>query len=82
MVKQAADLEKEEHRRMADEKAASWLVKQAKEAELVMDDDLRHEVQEKLAGQKRKRKGGQGLDEADLDENVDKPLFKVHDDEK
>ena len=49
-MRQVSDLEKEEHRRMADEKAASWLVKQAKEAELVMDDDLRHEVQEKLAG--------------------------------
>ena len=82
VVKQATDLEKEDHRRMADEKAASWLVKQAKDAELVMDDDLKHEVQEKLAGQKRKRKDAQSLDKDDLDENVDKPLFKVHDDEK
>jgi len=44
VVKTATDLEKEDHRKMADEKAATWLVKQAKEAELMMDDDLKHEV--------------------------------------
>ena len=44
VVKQATDLEKIEHRTKADEKAACQLVKMAREAELVMDDDLRHEV--------------------------------------
>ena len=43
-VRTAADLEKTDHRKNADEKAASWLIKQAKDAELVMDDDLRYEV--------------------------------------
>jgi len=49
----------------------------AKEAELVMDDDLKTEIQEKLAGSKRIRnkQSSEGYDE-----NVDKPLFKIHDD--
>ena len=56
VVKQATDLEKTDHRVKADEKAASRLVKMAREAELVMDDDLKHEVQIKLAGSKRLKK--------------------------
>ena len=76
VIRSATDLEKTEHRRHADEKAASWLVKTAKSAELVMDDDLKHEVQEKLAGTKRLRKTD------DFDENTDIPLFKHQDDFK
>ena len=85
VVQTAADLEKADHRKQADEKAATWLVKQAKEAELVMDDDLKHEVQSKLAGSKRKKKGaaaGGPEDMAEFDENTDKPLFKQHDEDK
>ena len=81
VVKTAAECEKADHRKNADEKAASWLMKQAKDAELVMDDDLKHEVQTKLAGSKRTRKESSTGDEADEDD-VDKPFFKVHDDEK
>lgn len=44
VVKAATDLEKTDHRSKADEKSASQLVKMAREAELVMDDDLKHEV--------------------------------------
>ena len=40
-----------------------------------MDDDLKQEVQEKLAGTKRTRKGA-GAAQGEYDENVDKPLFK------
>ena len=56
VVKQATDLEKTDHRTRADEKAASQLVKMAQEAELIMDDDLKLEVQTKLAGSKRLKK--------------------------
>ena len=80
IVKTATDLERDDHRSRADQKAATWLVNQAKDAELVMDDDLRVEVQEKLAGQKRKRSKNAG--DEDYDENVDKPLFKEFDDQK
>jgi len=76
VIKSATDLEKIDHRKHADEKAASWLVKTAKSAELVMDDDLKSEVQEKLAGSKRLRKAD------DYDENTDTPLFKNFDDAK
>ena len=65
VVKQATDLEKTEHRTKADEKAACQLVKMAREAELVMDDDLRHEVQTKLAGSKRLKKNQQKSSDAD-----------------
>lgn len=44
VVKSATDLERDDHRKHADEKAASWLLKQAKDAELVMDDGLKAEV--------------------------------------
>ena len=79
VVKTATDLEKTYHRTRADEKSATQLVKMAKEAELVMDDDLKTEVQEKLAGSKRIRnkQSSEGYDE-----NVDKPLFKIYDDQK
>ena len=65
VVKQATDLEKTEHRTKADEKAACQLVKMAREAELVMDDDLRHEVQTKLAGSKRLKKNQKKSSDAD-----------------
>jgi len=78
VVKSATDLEKQDHRKHADEKAASWLLKQAKEAEIDLDDDLRHEVQAKLAGSKRTRKAS----DQDFDEPIDQPLFKVFDDQK
>ena len=79
VIKTATDLEKTHHRRQADEKAASWLLKTAKDAELVMDDDLKHEVQGKLSGSKRLHKSKEG---EDPDENIEKPLFKTFDDVK
>lgn len=51
----------------------------AKEAELIMDDDLKHEVQTKLAGSKRLNKQ---IQNDPYDENIDKPLFKSYDDAK
>ena len=69
VVRTATDLEKDDHRKMADEKAATWLVKQARDAELMMDDDLKHEVQTKLAGSKRKRRSAE--DEEGFDPNTD-----------
>ena len=49
-----------------------------------MDDDLKAEVQEKLAGTKRTRRqaGNMHSGEDGFDENTDKPIFKVHDEEK
>ena len=44
VIAQATEAEKDHHRKHADEKAATWLVQQAKNAELVMDDDLKQEV--------------------------------------
>lgn len=79
VVKTAQELEKSDHRKLADEKAASWVLKTAKDAELVLDEDLKHEVQTKLAGKKRKR------GEADLPEELDEneqPLFRVPDDSR
>lgn len=60
VVNAAIEAEKITHREQADVKAASWILKTAKAADLVMDDDLKHEVQEKLgktqlSGKKRAR---------------------------
>lgn len=79
VVTAATDLEKVDHRTRSDEKAATQLVNMAKDAELVMDDDLKHEVQSKLAGSKRARKK---QSEEGYDVNVDKPLFKEYDEDK
>ena len=54
-------------------------MKTAKDADLELDDDLKHEVQEKmgtLSGKKRPRNTKGGNDE----DNIDKPLFKEYDD--
>jgi ATP-dependent RNA helicase DDX24/MAK5 len=44
MVKSAQDVEKNTHREHSDDKAATWLLKQAKEADLALDDDLKLEI--------------------------------------
>jgi hypothetical protein len=54
VVKSATDLEKQDHRVNADEKAATQLLMLARSADLIMDDEMKQEVQEKLqAGTKR-----------------------------
>jgi hypothetical protein len=80
VVDTAKELEKDSHRKHADEKAANWLIKQAKECELDLDDDLKVEISEKLAGRKRKNGERSGTDEF-IDE-IEKPLFKQYDDSK
>jgi hypothetical protein len=83
VVKAAQEIEKESHKKTLDEKGASWLLKQAKEADLALDDDLQHEVAEKLAGKKRthRQKGEDEVDERD-EIALAKTLFKNHDDLK
>ena len=44
VVDAAKEIEKDSHRKQADEKSANWLLKKAKEADLDLDDDLKHEV--------------------------------------
>ena len=44
VVNAAIETERTTHREQADQKAASWILKTAKEADLEMDDDLKHEV--------------------------------------
>ena len=59
VINAAIESEKTTHRQQADQKAASWILKNAKDADLLMDDDLKHEVQEKLgnlSGKKRTKK--------------------------
>lgn len=41
------------HREQADDKAAGWLIKQAKDADLILDDSLKMEISQKLSGKKR-----------------------------
>jgi hypothetical protein len=53
LVKAAQDVEKSTHREKADDKSATWLLKQAKEADLQLDDDLKLEINNKLSGKKR-----------------------------
>jgi len=53
VVKSAQQLESHTHRQIADEKSASWLIKQAKEADIVLDEALKMEISQKLSGKKR-----------------------------
>lgn len=55
-----------------EQKEASWILKQAKEADLCLDDDLRAEVAEKLSGKKRTK--GQAKNMADEDDANFDPL--------
>ena len=66
VVKAAKELEKDTHRKQADEKTANWVLKQARDADLTLDEDLKHEIQEKLSGKKRTHKQKGGEDEDDL----------------
>ena len=77
VVNTAVELEKKAHREGADEKAANWLLKTAREADLALDEDLKAEVQEKLAGKKRQRSQQEDSDGGD---DIDKPMFKQFDD--
>ena len=81
-VNAAIDSEKTFHREHADQKAASWVLKTAKEADLTLDDDLQYEISDKLgtiSGKKRLR--GSGDDEEEL-KAVESTLFKSYDDLK
>ena len=81
-VNAAIDSEKTFHREHADQKAASWVLKTAKEADLTLDDDLQYEIQEKLgtvSGKKRRRSEGDEDDELTAAEST---LFKSYDDLK
>lgn len=62
VVKSAQELESHTHRQVADDKAATWLIKQAKEADLVLDDALKVEINQKLSGKKRTFLEQQGED--------------------
>lgn len=69
-------------------KEASWIIKQAKDADLVLDDDLKAEVIEKMSGQKRTKKEatkgklkGQDNEEKDFDP-LDDPFSEVNMTEK
>jgi hypothetical protein len=53
MILQARDLEKNIHRKRQDEKSANWLITNAKEADLDIDEELQYELHEKL-GKKAK----------------------------
>lgn len=55
MVMAAQELEKQSHRTSADQKAASWLLDLAKNADLDIDDDLKTEVTSKLLGKRAER---------------------------
>jgi len=80
IVNSAIEVEKTAHRFDADKKAASQVLKMANDADLILDDDLRHEVQEKLgkslvgklAGKKRAR----SADDEGVADDIDTPLFK------
>lgn len=53
MIVSAQELEKVSHQEKKDDKTATWLLQQAKDADLDMDDDLKEEVSKKLSGKKR-----------------------------
>ena len=53
VVKSAQQLELTSYRQNLDQKEASWILKQANEADLALDEDLKHEVVKKLSGSKR-----------------------------
>ena len=72
LVQGAQEVEKATHRQKADEHAAMWLVKTAKQADLDLDDDLKIEVTQKLSGKKRGRKEM----EEDEFEQLEKAMFK------
>ena len=44
IVNSAIEVEKTAHRQDADKKAASQVLKMAEDADLILDDDLKHEV--------------------------------------
>jgi len=77
VVNAAIEVEKAAHRSNADEKAATWLIKTAKAADLTLDDDLKVEVQEKLSGKKRRHTEKDGEHAVD---DIDVPLFPSYDD--
>jgi superfamily II DNA/RNA helicase len=78
LVRAAQQIEKTSHREKADEKAAKWIMQTAKNADLELDDDLKMEVNNKLAGKKRtNRERENPEDEAAL---LEKQLFPQYDD--
>ena len=44
LVRASQDLEKSTYREKVDDKSATWVLKQAKDAELDLDDDLKLEI--------------------------------------
>ena len=54
VVKTAQELEKVSFKEKTDDKTASWVLKTAQDADLLMDEDLKLEVNQKLSSKKRK----------------------------
>jgi hypothetical protein len=54
VVKTAQELEKVSFKEKTDDKTASWVLKAAQDADLLMDEDLKLEVNQKLSSKKRK----------------------------
>ena len=82
IVNSAIEVEKTEHRRDADKKAASQVLKMAEDADLILDDDLEHEVQEKLGKSLVGKKRARSADDEPAGDDIDTPLFKQYDDLK
>lgn len=53
LISQAKDLEKTVHQKKQKEKSANWMMTQAKDAELELDEELQYEIQEQLGGKKK-----------------------------
>lgn len=60
MMKTAQKLESQEHRTTMEQKEASWIIKQAKDADLCLDDDLKAEVIEKMGVKRTKKEASKG----------------------
>ena len=82
-VSAAIESERTFHRENADQKAASWMLKTAKEADLTLDDDLRYEIEQKLGTTLSGKKRARTTDNEDLElDDQGNPMFKNYDDLK
>ena len=55
LIDQAKDLEKTMHRTKQDEKAAGWMIQQAKEADLGIDEEVQLDLSSKLSKRAQER---------------------------
>lgn len=62
LIDQAKELEKDIHRKQQGEKSANWVLKQAQQADLDLDDDIQMELHQQLGQKAAKREELQEVD--------------------